>query len=153
MELRRLTTGDRELITALFRDVFTNEPWNDDWSDQEQLDAYITDLTGQSYSLTLGYFDGNRMVGLSMGYIKHWYSGTEYIINEFCVDRQMQGKGIGSSFMKAVEAYLAEHGISQIFLLTEKDVPAYSFYQRNGFTELTDNVSFAKRIGMKPISE
>jgi hypothetical protein len=25
------------------------------------------------------------MVGLSMGYIKHWYEGTEYFINEFCV--------------------------------------------------------------------
>ena len=147
MELRRLTGKDRELITALFVDVFTNEPWNDDWSDTEQLDAYIADLTGQSYSLTLGYFDGERIVGLSMGYIKHWYSGTEYIINEFCVDRQLQGKGIGSSFMKAVEAYLSENGIRQIFLLTDKNVPAYSFYQHNGFTELTCNVSFAKRIG------
>ena len=147
MELRRLTGKDRELITALFVDVFTNEPWNDDWSDTEQLDAYIADLTGQSYSLTLGYFDGERIVGLSMGYIKHWYSGTEYIINEFCVDRQLQGKGIGSSFMKAVEAYLSENGIRQIFLLTDKNVPAYSFYQDNGFTELTRNVSFAKRIG------
>lgn len=147
MELRRLTGKDRELITALFVDVFTNEPWNDDWSDTEQLDAYIADLTGQSYSLTLGYFDGERIVGLSMGYIKHWYSGTEYIINEFCVDRQLQGKGIGSSFMKAVEAYLSENGIRQIFLLTDKNVPAYSFYQHNGFTELTGNVSFAKRIG------
>ena len=153
MELRRLTIKDKELITALFTDVFTNEPWNDDWSDTAQLDAYIKDLTGQPYSLTLGYFDDDRIVGLSMGYIKHWYSGTEYIINEFCIDRQLQGKGIGSSFMKAIEAYLSENGISQIFLLTGKNVPAYSFYQRNGFTELTENVSFAKRIGTKPISE
>ena len=50
---------------------FSNEPWNDDWSDTEQLNAYISDLTGQSCSLTLGYFDGDRMVALSMGYIKH----------------------------------------------------------------------------------
>ena len=153
MELRKLTAGDRHLATALFTDVFTNKPWNDDWSDTEQLEAYITDLTGQPYSLTLGYFDGARLIGLSMGYVKHWYSGTEYIINEFCVDRQLQRKGIGSSFMKAVEAYLSENGISQIFLLTDRNVPAYSFYQRNGFTELTGNVSFAKRIGTEPAPE
>ena len=145
MELKRLTIRDRKMITELFTDVFTNEPWNDDWSDTEQLDAYIADLTGQSYSLTLGYCDGDRLVGLAMGYIKHWYSGTEYIINEFCVDRGMQGKGIGSEFMKAVETYLSENGISRIFLLTDKDVPAYSFYQKNGFTELTGNVAFSKR--------
>ena len=146
MELKELSIKDKEIVTALFKDVFTNEPWHDDWSDTAQLDAYITDLTGQSYSLTLGYFDGDQMVALSMGYIKHWYSGTEYIINEFCVDRLLQGKGIGSSFLKAIEAYLAEHKISQIFLLTDRNVPAYSFYQHNGFTEEISNVAFAKRV-------
>ena len=34
MELRVLTASDRGIITELFRDVFTHEPWNDDWSDQ-----------------------------------------------------------------------------------------------------------------------
>ena len=149
MELKRLTIRDRKMITELFTDVFTNEPWNDDWSDTEQLNAYITDLTGQSYSLTLGYFDGDRLAGLSMGYIKHWYSGTEYIINEFCVDRKMQGKGIGSESMNAIEAYLSENGISQIFLLTDKDVPAYSFYQKNGFMELNGNVAFSKKTAQQ----
>ena len=146
MELKELSIKDKEIVTALFKDVFTNEPWHDDWNDTAQLDAYITDLTGQSYSLTLGYFDGDRMVALSMGYIKHWYSGTEYIINEFCVDRLLQGKGIGSSFLKAIETYLSEHKISQIFLLTDRNVPAYSFYQHNGFTEEISNVAFAKRV-------
>lgn len=146
MELKVLSLEDRKIITDLFTDVFTNEPWNDDWSDQAQLEAYITDLTGQSYSLTLGYFEGDRILGLSMGYIKHWYSGTEYIINEFCVDRHSQGKGIGTAFMKAIEAYLSGKGIRQIFLLTDKDVPAYTFYLHNGFTEQIGNVAFAKRF-------
>jgi len=146
MELKVLSLEDRKMITDLFTDVFTNEPWNDDWSDHAQLEAYITDLTGQSYSLTLGYFEGDRILGLSMGYIKHWYSGTEYVINEFCVDRHSQGKGIGTAFMKAIEAYLSEKGICQIFLLTDKDVPAYTFYQHNGFTEQIGNVAFAKRF-------
>ena len=147
MELRRLTGEDRGTVTRLFTDVFTNEPWNDDWSDREQLDAYIRDLTGQSYSLTLGYFDGDVLTALAMGYIKHWYSGTEYIINELCVDRQRQGQGIGSSFLKAIEEYLSENGISQIFLLTDRNVPAYQFYLKNGFQEQAGNVAFAKRTG------
>ena len=98
MEFRVLSAEDRAAVTSLFADVFTNEPWNDDWSDTEQLDAYIADLTGQSYSLTLGYYDGDRLAALSMGYIKHWYSGTEYCIDEFCVGRPYQGRGVGSAF-------------------------------------------------------
>ena len=52
----------------------------------------------------------------------------------------------GTAFMKAIEAYLSEKGICQIFLLTDKDVPAYTFYQHNGFTEQIGNVAFAKRF-------
>jgi aminoglycoside 6'-N-acetyltransferase I len=151
MELSVLTIADRARITALFYDVFTNEPWNDDWSDAAQLDAYITDLIGQRNALTLGYVDGDRLVGLSMGFIKHWYSGTEYYIDEFCIDRRMQGRGIGTSFMKAIEQYLAKREIRQIFLQTERTAPAYGFYLNRGFQELKDHVSFAKQIdGMNP---
>jgi aminoglycoside 6'-N-acetyltransferase I len=146
MELGKLTGADREIITELFRDVFTNEPWNDDWSDEEQLYAYITDLTGQSYSLTFGFFDGDQLVALSMGYIKHWYSGTEYIINELCIRTERQGAGAGTFFIREIEKAIRELGIKQIFLLTDSNVPAYEFYRKNGFTEQTTNVSFSKRV-------
>ncbi|MBR3108990.1 MAG: GNAT family N-acetyltransferase [Clostridia bacterium] len=146
MELRRLTVQDRAILTELFKDVFTNEPWNDDWSNAEQLDAYIADLTGQSNSLPLGYFDGDRLVGLSLGYVKHWYTGTEYCIDEFCVGRGLQGKGIGTAFLQDIEAFLAERQITQIFLQTDRSVPAYAFYRSRGFLELESHVSFAKKV-------
>ena len=146
MELRELTARDRADILALFTDVFTNEPWYDDWSDAAQLNAYLDDLTGQPYSLTLGFLDGSRLVGLSMGHVKHWYAGTEYCIDEFCVDRQMQGKGIGTAFMRAIEAYLAERQIPRIFLQTDRTAPAYAFYRRMGFSELDGLVSFSRQV-------
>ena len=146
MELRELTLQDRGIITELFRDVFTGEPWNDDWSDREQLDAYIDDLAGQPVSLSLGYFDGEKLAAVSLGYVKHWYKSTEYYINEFCVDRTLQGQGVGTRFMNAVEAYLKRRGIRQIFLQTGRDVPAYAFYKHRGFEELAGHVSFVKKI-------
>ena len=146
MELKELNSMNRESIIQLFIDVFSNEPWNDDWSDTAQLDAYITDLTGQNYSLTLGYFDGERLIGLSMGHIKHWYTGTEYCIEEFCISRDFQGKGIGTAFMKAIESFLSERQVCRIFLQTEKSAAAYSFYTARGFHELDGHGSLAKRI-------
>ena len=38
MDLVRLTTDDKEQIKLLYKSVFMNEPWNDDWSDDKQLD-------------------------------------------------------------------------------------------------------------------
>ena len=75
------------------------------------MDAYIHDLIGQDNSLTLGYCDGDHIVALAMGHIKHWFAGTEYNIDEFCVDRKMQGKGIGSMFLGEIERFLSGHGI------------------------------------------
>lgn len=145
-EIKRLSIDEKENIKDLFVSVFTNEPWNDDWSDKTQLELYITDLTGQSYSLTYGLYDNDELIGISMGYIKHWYSGTEYIINELCIRTDRQGMGAGSFFLSEIEKSIKEIGLKQIFLLTDSNVPAYEFYKKNGYVELESNVSFAKTV-------
>lgn len=144
--LKRLTIKDKEIITDIFTSVFTKEPWNDDWSNTNQLDMYINDLVGQGYSLTYGLFDDNELIGISLGYVKHWYSGTEYIINEFCIKTDRQGAGAGSFFIAEIEKAIKELGIKQIFLLTDSNVPAYNFYKKNGFSEEQTTRPMVKRF-------
>ncbi len=144
--LVRLSMDDIDMIKAFFFDVFTAEPWCDDWSDNTQLTAYITDLIGNRNSLTYGLYRGDELVGLSMGHIKHWYRGTEYFIDEFCIRTDLQGQGLGSAFMAGIEKSLAEMDIHAIFLLTGRDMPAYEFYLKRGFTELADLVSFSRNF-------
>ena len=146
LELRRLSTDDKEAITNVFVSVFMREPWNDDWSDREQLDLYINDLTGQSYSLTYGLYDQDELIGISMGYIKHWYTGTEYIINELCIKTDRQGTGAGTFFLSGIEKAIKELGLKQIFLLTDRDVPASGFYKKNGYLEVNNLVPFSKYV-------
>ena len=145
-ELKRLTIDNKEEIKELFAGVFTQEPWNDDWSDQRQLDLYITDIIGQSNSLTYGLYDGCELIGVSMGYIKHWFTGTEYIIGELCIKTERQGAGAGTFFISEIERAVKQIGLVHIFLQTDKDAPAYSFYKKNGFVELNGHVSFAKKL-------
>ena len=146
MEFRQLTPERFEDIKAFFRDVFTKEPWNDDWSDDHQLTMYITELICSANSLTYAMYDGEEMVSLAMGHIKHWYSGTEYYIEELCVRTDLQGRGIGTAFIEHIENALREMGINHIFLQTDRDMPAYDFYLRRGFTELVNHVSFVRNV-------
>ena len=143
---KRIGTGETEEIKGLFLSVFTREPWLDDWSDSNQLDAYIADLTGQRNSLTFGLYEEDKLIGVSMGAVKHWYTGTEYCIDEFCIRSENQGKGAGSFFLWEIEKAIGSMGLTQIFLQTETTVPAYRFYRKNGFCELKEHVSFAKRL-------
>ncbi len=142
----QLTPESFEQIKCFFRDVFTKEPWNDDWSDDGQLSMYITELICSGNSLTFGLFDGEDLVGLSMGHIKHWYSGTEYYIEELCIATERQGKGLGTQFVESIEKALREMEIDHIFLQTGRQMPAYRFYLRNGFSEMPDHVSFSKKL-------
>ncbi len=146
LKVKRLSINDKEIIKNLFTSVFTIAPWYDDWSDTNQLDMYINDLVGQGYSLTYGLFDDNELIGISLGYVKHWYSGTEYIINEFCIKTDRQGAGAGSFFIAEIEKAIKELGIKQIFLLTDSNVPAYNFYKKNGFVEEQTTRPMAKRF-------
>lgn len=145
-KFRQLGVEDFPAIQELFANVFTKEPWNDDWADEAQLRAYIQDLIGQGNSLTFGLYQGPALIGLSMGRTKHWYTGTEYCIDEFCIRTAGQGKGAGTFFMGRIEEACKELGLSHIFLLTDKDVPAYGFYRKLGFYELENNVAFAKKL-------
>ena len=140
---RKLGREDRDRIRELFVSVFTAPLWNDDWSDRQQLDRYLEDLTGQSSSLAFGLFDGEELVGVSMGSIKHWWSGTEYCIEELCVKTCRQRQGLGTFFLKKIRSHIAGMGLKHLFLQTERTVPAYEFYLKNGFKELKDHVSLA----------
>jgi len=145
-KFKRIGTNEIEAIKELFISVFTIDPWNDDWSNQKQLNMYLNDLIGQSNSLTYGLFENEKMIGVSMGHIRHWFSGTEYYIDELCIQTNKQGKGIGTFFLNEIEKSIKDMGLVRIFLQTENNVPAYGFYQKNGYYELKDHVSFVKQI-------
>ena len=145
--VKTLGPDDREEIKALFAGVFTKEPWCDDWSDAEQLDLYIRDLTGHSGQLAYGLYDGaDELIGISLGRIRHWYTGTEYFIDEFCVRTDRQGAGAGTFFIREIEKAAAELGVKRIFLLTDPGVPAYEFYRKNGFAESKSTAALSKQV-------
>lgn len=54
MELKELYFSDMEMVKELFLSVFSQEPWNDEWSDEEQLDRYIGDLLARPRALCFG---------------------------------------------------------------------------------------------------
>lgn len=144
MNIREIDVAQIDQIKTLFFRIFTGKPWNDDWSNPVQLHSYIMDIIGNPNSLSFGLFDEDELIGLSLGLIMHWHAGTEYYILEFGLASNRQGEGLGSLFMREIEHLAKEKDVTHIFLQTERTVPAYDFYTKNGFTELADHVSMFK---------
>ena len=130
----------------LFRNAFLGEPWNDDWSDPVQLGEYIKEISGGYNALNYGLLSDGRLIAMSLGMIRHWWEGTNYNIEEFCVAPGLQGQGTGSRFMRLIENDIRKKGLHGIFLQTDNDKPSYRFYMKNGFKELGAHVSFYKSV-------
>ena len=133
-------------MAELYKRAFGGEPWNDDWSDPEQLMEYIREISSSYHALNYGLYINGELVALSIGMVRHWWEGTNYNIEEFCVAPEFQGQGIGSAFMQMIEADVVKRGLAGIFLQTDNDKPSYRFYQKNGFNELSSHVSFYKNL-------
>lgn len=118
-------------MRMLFLDVFTNDPWFDKWSSEEQLDAYMRDLTENTNSLSLALYDENDvLIGCSLGYVFNWWEGREYFIKEFFVSRKEQNQGVGSTFLELMDSKLKAIEIKFITLNTEKKCPGLSFLSK-----------------------
>ena len=135
-------------MAELYRNAFGRAPWNDDWSDDVQLKEYIKEISCSFNSLNYGLLIDGKLSSVSIGMIRHWWEGTNYNIEEYFVLPELQGKGIGSRFMKMIESDVKKRGLSGIFLQTDNDKPSYKFYQKNGFSELSAHVSLYKKLSV-----
>ena len=115
-------------------------------SDEAQLTEYMKEISGGFHPLNYGLLVDGKLTAVSIGQIKHWWQGTEYYLDELFVDPDEQGQGTGSRFLQMIEEDVKKRGLGGIFLQTDNDKPAYGFYQRRHFKELTEHVSFFKQL-------
>lgn len=128
----------------LFIETFTKEPWNDVYESREQVVKFFINHYNNNYFLGYAALLHDRVVALSIGMIKPWIRGLEYYIDEFCVSYEMQGRGIGTWFIKAIEEDIKEQEINAMMLNTERNYPSHKFYEKNGFKELSDLIILVK---------
>lgn len=135
-----------EETVDLFISTFTREPWNDVYESREQVKEYFKNYFDNNYFLGYVVSVNGKIQGLSIGMKKPWIKGLEYYIDEFCIDYTLQGKGIGSKFIKEIEENARKEGLNGIMLNTEKPFPAFKFYKKNGLKDSGSLVIMAKTI-------
>lgn len=128
----------------LFISTFSKEPWNDVYESREQVREFFKNHFANNYFLGYVISVDGKIKGLSIGMIKPWIEGLEYYIDQFCIDYNLQGKGLGSKFIKEIEIDIKKEGLNGIILNTEKDFPSFKFYKKNGFKSLSDLVVMGK---------
>ena len=88
--------------------------------------------------------DQAGIIALCAGMKKPWINGMEYYIDQFCVKPELQGKGIGSHFLKLIEREIHAQNINAIILSTERGFPSENFYLKNDFQLVSGLIALAK---------
>lgn len=138
---------ERDMIDEcvdLYMNTFSKEPWYDEYESREQVVRFFENHFSNNYFCGYVGILNDKIAAISIGMKKPWIRGMEYYIDEFCVDYDMQGKGIGSDFIKQIEADIIREGMNGMMLNTEKSFPSCSFYNKNGFKMIDDCVVLCK---------
>lgn len=100
-------------------------------------------------SLTRGFYDEDRLVALSMGQVTHWYSATQYYVNELCVKTECQGKGIPSVGRKCsiCETVMNKKmTVNEVSKLTGVSIRALQYYDNIGLLKPSEYTQSGYRL-------
>lgn len=142
LTFRPMTSADfpacaRELIAA-----FAIPPWNEVWTYEQAFDR-IDGIMSARVSRGWVCMDGDVCVSMLAGRIMTYQDAKLFYIDEFSVRPDHQRQGLGSRMLVHVRATLKQEGISHLSLITERGFPSVAFYEKNGFVELTNELTMA----------
>jgi ribosomal protein S18 acetylase RimI-like enzyme len=114
--------------------TYSEEPWNESWESSEVVVNFFKNHYSNNYFVGFVAVKNKKIAAVSAGFLKPWIKGMEYYIDDFFVGIDYHRQGIGSTFMSAIKNELIAQNIHAIMLNTEREYPAYKFYESMGFT-------------------
>jgi aminoglycoside 6'-N-acetyltransferase I len=134
MIIRPMTDKDINTFCFLFQRVFSQEPWNENWT-VTKIDTGIkrqmkkkgfVGMAASTPRITVGYLTGFRL----------WLIPSIFYIDQLFVSTDYQRLKIGKRLLDETERHLKSRGISCIILLTKPGSYVENFYLKNGYKPL-----------------
>ena len=131
LKIRPIEENDVECCATLFAQVFSGEPWCEPWTEKK---AFVRlDHFYKSIDFLGVLIESDHILGFALGNWEPFYFGKMFYLREMCTAQASQSQGIGGRVFSALEEELVSQSISSIYLTTEREIPAASFYKKHGF--------------------
>jgi len=143
-ELIMYRETDLEKCTDVYVSAFNAPPLCYDFLTKEKAARYLGDITKTPGFLGYTYWIDGEMAAFCFGFLDNYFQGMMFEVEELAVVPQKHRSGIGSAVIELLEIKLAGYGVSAVSLNTSRDLPAFSFYLKNGYEEIPENVTLMK---------
>jgi len=141
---RPMTAADFPACAQELAAAFAAPPWNEVWTHEQAYDRIDEIMSGR---VSRGYvcMDGERCISMLCGRIMTYQEQKLFYIDEFSVDPAFQRLGVGSRMLAFLRDELRKEPqpVSYMSLITERGYPSVAFYEKNGFVELTSELTMA----------
>ena len=132
-------------LVEVFIEAFNSEPWNDEWT-IDSASKRLQQMIRCDGFYGLAAYSEDKLVGLILGNCAYYYDGIDFVVKEFCVDKNIKGKGIGSILLDEFTSRLKDKEIRRIILNTYRGEATEGFYIRKGFNTIEDMICMSKEI-------
>lgn len=133
MEIRNINKTDTEAVGDLFAACFSAEPWNEPWTSAAAHSRIAPMVRSETCRGAVAIHE-HRIVGMAFGQVEGWLNGNLFLLQEMCVVPDSQRTGLGKMLLDFLIKEVADRdNVIAIYLLTNRDVPAASFYSKHHF--------------------
>lgn len=146
MRVREIQEADIESCAQLYMQVFSDEPWNENWSYLTALERLLHFYHSKGFVGALAEDQG--VVSFALGNTEPYCSGAFFYLREMCTKKDVQGKGVGKKVLRCLESNLQLIDVQHIYLITKRDIPAANFYLGCGFAESEEVAFYSKSVGI-----
>ncbi len=146
LRMKKFSINDADKCAELFKEVFSDYPWYDNWVSVSQTKTYLMELIKNPVFEGFVAYEGSQIVAVCIGHKRSWWMGKEFFIDEFYVSNEKQGIGIGTELLEHVKNNLIEENYRRLVLLTNKEIPAEEFYVKNGFQISENRISMINEL-------
>lgn len=145
MIVRKLEIEDIAQAAKVYIDSYSKNPWDEEY-DIKKVEDHLHRFISNDINIGWVIISNMEVVGVSLGYKVACIGSDYFMIEDFCIRPDMQGMGLGQYFIKELSSNLKLEDISCIMLNTVKGFPAYTFYIKNGFTEVKSSAILSLEI-------
>ena len=136
--------SDLEECTNIYIDAFTAPPIEYHWLTKEKAWRYVRDLTIAPGFLGYTYWVDGEIAAFCFGHLDNYFDGSMFEVQELAVSSKYHRQGIGSQVMSLLETKLAGYNVAAVSLHTSRKLPAFNFYLKNGYEEMSENATLTK---------
>lgn len=129
--IRKMVSADKIQYCELFKNVFSQQPWNEQWTIQK-IDSIVTRQMQKRGFFGLTAVLQSGIIGFLTGY-QFSMIPSLFCLDQLFVHADYQGRRIGDRLLVEAEYHLKNICVSHIILLTKPGTVAERFYIRNEF--------------------